>query len=269
MKQWKADIKRKVARLDTLEGTQRESEERWHSTLATLFQLCNPPGVFLTGSKLDAHPRTPGRKYKTGGSFGAQTVTVISYKSCGGPVCTHPPFLIPRKAQNQLPPPQSGSCLLQTASSSLANPPLSLHWTAGGKSHRQVTGPYSAWPGAREGLFPLCTRWTWRWLHRRRKHLPVGEGAVLLPPSCRWRRARKAPVPRPRAPLLSQQTGRAVKPQNAPCFWKRGKEANTQVLLFSKHCKILTWPLVRDIFCTHKTWREMGFQKLYPLTNEV
>ena len=108
--------KRKVARLNTLEGTQCESEERWHSTLATLFQVCDPPGVFLTGSKLDAHPRTPGPEYKTRGSFGAQTVTLSVTRASGDQYFTHPPFLIPRKAQNQLPPPQSGSCLLQTAS---------------------------------------------------------------------------------------------------------------------------------------------------------
>lgn len=57
----------------------------------------------------------------------------------------------------------------------------------------------------------------------------------------------KEPALRPRAPPFSKQTDGEMKPREAPCFWKMRKEANRQVL-FSKYCKILTWPLGRDIF---------------------
>lgn len=136
-----------------------------------------------------------------------------------------------------------------------------------GKMLRAVELPtLSIAQGAEGRLLPAAHRTLWAgsagggstsWKTSRAEH------AVLLLPSCRWRQAGKEPAPKPRAPLLRWER----KSQKAMCFWKMRKEPSRQVLLFSTYCKILTWLLVRDIFCKYKTWWQIGFQYLYPLTN--
>lgn len=86
------------------------------------------------------------------------------------------------------------------------------------------------------------------WLHRGRKHLPGSRVCCASPSFLQMEAGEKEPALRPRAPPFSKQTGRKMKPQEALCFWKMIKEANRQVLLFSKYCKILTWPLGHDFF---------------------
>lgn len=59
-----------------------------------------------------------------------------------------------------------------------------------------------------------------------------------LLPADGGRRGEKASF-KANSPLLSKQTGEN-EVKKAPCFWKRRKELNTQVPLFSEYCKILT-----------------------------
>lgn len=144
-------------------------------------------------------------------------------------------------------PPRVGSCLLQMPSFTLPNPPSScIAWnrknaTNGSSPRLQDSG---------EGRESARYLNLWAGFSRGdSKHLPLNCCAVLLAPSCRWSPAGREPA-LGQQPLCSTQADRKMKPQRARAS---GTWEGRQMLLFSKYCKILIWPLLCKIFRTHKT----------------